>query len=60
VDSGSFFELIFSGKRRTRICSDEDDVGLLAYHVPVGVLIFFLAYLTVALSFGLHFEKTRA
>ena len=37
-----------------------DDVGLLAYHVPVGVLIFFLAYLAVALSFGLHFEKTRA
>jgi hypothetical protein len=36
-----------------------DDAGLLAYHVPVGVLIFFLAYLTVALSFGLHFEKTR-
>lgn len=29
-----------------------DDAGLLAYHIPIGVLIFFLALLTVALSFG--------
>ena len=37
-----------------------DDAALLAYHIPVGVLIFFLSYLTVALSFGLHFESSRA
>jgi hypothetical protein len=37
-----------------------EDVRLLAYHIPVGVLIFFLAYLTAALSFGPHIETSRA
>lgn len=37
-----------------------DDAVLLAYHVPVGVLIFFLSYLTVALSFGLRLESSQA
>lgn len=37
-----------------------EDVSLLAYHIPVGVLIFSLAYLTVALSFGSHIETSRA
>lgn len=37
-----------------------DDATLLAYHIPVGVLIFFLAYLTVALSFGLHLKASQA
>jgi hypothetical protein len=37
-----------------------DNAALLAYHIPVGVLIFFLSYLTVALSFGLHLESSRA
>jgi hypothetical protein len=36
-----------------------EDTGLLAYHVPVGVLIFFLSYLTVALGFGLRLEPDR-
>jgi hypothetical protein len=31
-----------------------EDVGLLAYHIPVGVLIFFVTYLTVALTFDLR------
>jgi hypothetical protein len=35
------------------------DVGLLAYHIPVGVLIFFVSYLTVALAFGLRLEASR-
>jgi hypothetical protein len=30
-----------------------DDAGLLAYHIPVGVLIFFVSYLTIALVFDL-------
>jgi hypothetical protein len=29
------------------------DVGLLAFHIPVGDLIFFLTNVTVALSLGL-------
>lgn len=29
------------------------NAGLLAYHIPLGVLIFFLSYLTVALAFDL-------
>lgn len=33
------------------------DVGLLAYHIPVGVLIFFVSYLTVALAFDLRLGK---
>lgn len=37
-----------------------NDAGLLAYHIPVGVLIFFLSYLTVALAFGLRLESNRA
>lgn len=37
-----------------------DDAGLLAYHVPVGVLIIFLSYLTVALGLGVHVESSRA
>jgi hypothetical protein len=37
-----------------------DDAGLLAYLIPVGVLIFFVSYLPVALSFGLHVEPRRA
>lgn len=37
-----------------------DDASLLAYHIPVSVLIFFVAYLTVALGFGLSFESSRA
>jgi hypothetical protein len=37
-----------------------DDAGLLAYHIPVGVLIFFLSYLTVALGFGLRLDSSRA
>jgi hypothetical protein len=37
-----------------------NNAGLLAYHIPVGVLIFFLAYLKVALSFGLHLDSSRA
>jgi hypothetical protein len=36
-----------------------DNAGLLAYHIPVGVLIFFLSYLTVALSFGLRLESSQ-
>ncbi len=37
-----------------------DDPGLLAYHIPVGVLVFFLACLTVGLSFGLHLKPGEA
>jgi hypothetical protein len=37
-----------------------EDVSLLAYHIPVGVLIFSLAYLTIALSFAPHIETNRA
>jgi hypothetical protein len=37
-----------------------EDAGLLAHHVPIGILIFFLSYLTVALSFGLRLESSRA
>ncbi len=37
-----------------------DDVGLLAYHIPVGVLIVVVSYLTVALGFGLHLTSSRA
>ena len=37
-----------------------EDVRLLAYHIPVGVLIFFLAYMAVALSFGSNFQTSRA
>lgn len=37
-----------------------EDAALLAYHVPAGVLISFLSYLTVALAFGLHIESGRA
>jgi hypothetical protein len=37
-----------------------DGAGLLAYHIPVGVLIFFLSCLAAALSSGLHFESSRA
>ena len=36
-----------------------EDVGLLAYHIPVGVLIFFVAYVTVALSFGPRLESSQ-
>jgi hypothetical protein len=36
------------------------DAGLLAYHIPVGVLIFFLSYLMVALGFGLYYDSSRA
>jgi hypothetical protein len=36
-----------------------DDQGLLAYHIPVGVLIFSLSYLTVALAFGVHLDAGR-
>ena len=36
------------------------DLRLLAYHIPLGVLIFFVAYLMVALAFGLRLgEKNR-
>ena len=38
-----------------------ENAGLLAYHIPVGVLIFFLSsYLTVALAFGLQLQSERA
>ncbi|MPZ97862.1 MAG: hypothetical protein GEU80_00770 [Dehalococcoidia bacterium] len=37
-----------------------EDAGLLAYHIPVGVLIFFTAYLTVTLGFGLRLESESA
>jgi hypothetical protein len=37
-----------------------DDAGLLAYHIPIGVLIFFLSYLILALSFGIHLESDLA
>lgn len=37
-----------------------DDGGLLAFHIPIGVLIFFITYLTVALSFGLQFKSRQA
>ena len=37
-----------------------EDAGLLAYHIPLGVLIFFVAYLTVALGFGMRFEPSQA
>jgi hypothetical protein len=37
-----------------------DDAALLAYHVPLGVLIFFLACLTMALAFGVRVESSRA
>jgi hypothetical protein len=36
-----------------------DDPGLLAYHIPVGVLIFLLSYLTVALGFEVHLTSSR-
>ena len=36
------------------------DVGLLAYHIPVGVLIFFLSYLTVTLAFGRRLAPSLA
>ena len=39
--------------------ASNDDAGLLAYHIPLGVLLLLLAYLTVALSFGLRFEPER-
>ncbi|HEX6971517.1 MAG TPA: hypothetical protein VF234_04810 [Limnochordia bacterium] len=35
------------------------DAVLLAYHIPLGVLIFFLAYLTMALSFGLRLHESN-
>lgn len=37
-----------------------DDAALLAYHVPLGVLIFFLACLTMALAFGVRVESSQA
>ena len=37
-----------------------DDAGLLAYHIPVGVLIFFVSYLTIAVSFGFSLQPDRA
>jgi hypothetical protein len=37
-----------------------DDATLLAYHIPVGVLIFFLSYLTAALTFGLRLESSES
>jgi hypothetical protein len=37
-----------------------NDTGLLAYHVPLGVLIFFLSYLTMALAFGGRVEASQA
>jgi len=36
-----------------------DDPGLLAYHIPVGVLILLLSYLTVALGFEVHLSSSR-
>lgn len=36
-----------------------EDLGLLAYHIPVGALIFFLSYLTAALGFGLRLEASQ-
>lgn len=39
--------------------ASNDDAGLLAYHIPLGVLIFLLSYLTLALSLGLRFEPER-
>jgi hypothetical protein len=37
-----------------------EDVVLLAYHIPLGVLIFLVTYLTVALAFGAHFASSRS
>jgi hypothetical protein len=37
-----------------------DDAGMLAFHIPLGVLILVLAYLIAALSFGLRLEAARA
>jgi hypothetical protein len=37
-----------------------NDTGLLAYHVPLGVLIFLLSYLTMALAFGGRVEASQA
>jgi hypothetical protein len=36
-----------------------DDAGLLAYHIPVGILIVLVSYLTVALTFGPTIESSR-
>jgi len=40
--------------------ASNEDAGLLAYHIPVGVLIFFLSYLTVALAFDLRLGSRQA
>jgi hypothetical protein len=37
-----------------------NDPGLLAFHIPVGVLIFLIAYVTVALGFGARMEAQQA
>jgi hypothetical protein len=37
-----------------------EDAALLAYHIPVGVLLLGLSYLTAAMSFGLRFERGQA
>jgi hypothetical protein len=37
-----------------------DDASLLAYHIPLGVLIVLVAYLTLGLSFGLRLDSERA
>lgn len=37
-----------------------DDAGLLAFHIPLGVFIFLLTYLIAALSFGMRLESNRA
>lgn len=36
-----------------------EDAALLAYHIPLGVLIFFVSYLTVAAAFGVRLDSTR-
>lgn len=37
-----------------------DDAQMLAYHIPLGVMIFLIAYLTAGLSFGARLEPDRA
>lgn len=40
--------------------NSNDDARLLAYHIPLGVLIFLITYVTVGLSFGASLDTEQA